>query len=66
MVHAPGIENDDCVFGDRMTIVCGVFRGVMRCTEPEWVTAALDLLPRQHANVAEWIVIEFSTSLMIA
>ena len=66
MVHGPGIENDDCVFGDGMTIVCGVFRGIMWCAEPEWITAALDLLPRQYANVAKRIVIKVRTSLIIA
>ena len=66
MVHGPGIENDNCVLRDGMTIVCGVFRGIMWCAEPEWVTASLDLQPCQYANVAETILIRVRTSLIIA
>ena len=52
-MHGPGIEHDDCVFGDEVTVVCEVFRGEMGCAEPEWVTAAPDLSPRQHASVTK-------------
>ena len=66
MVHGPGIEHDNCVFGDEMAIVCGVFRGEMGCAEPEWITAALDLSPCQYASVAKKTVIGGRTSLIMA
>ena len=65
-MHGPGVEHDDCIFGDEVAIVRGVFRGEMGCAEPEWVTAALDLSPCQHASVAKKVAIRMRTSLIMA
>ena len=66
VVHGPGIQYDDRVFGYEVVIVYEVFRGEMECAKPKWMVAALDLLPLQHASVPERSSSRVCTSLIMA
>ena len=66
VVHGPGIEYDDGIFGYEVVLVCEVFRGEMGCPKPKWIAAALDLPPLQHAIVLERGSIRVRTSLIMA
>lgn len=65
-VHGPDTEPDDFVLGDKVAIVCGVFRGELGCAKPEWFTAALDLSPCKQVSVANKGVSSIRTSLIMA
>lgn len=44
MVHGPGVQHDDGVFGDELPLVGEVFARDVGSPQPEWIATAFDLL----------------------
>ena len=54
MVHRPGIENNNCIFGNELSVVDKVVAGYMRRSQPEGIVDSFDLFDN---GMAVWEVL---------